>query len=60
MAADEHDPVTRVLAAAITIARRAPQRRGSYVSHALIPWPLIEELREALDAGGVEWRPGNG
>lgn len=46
----------RVLDAAIAVARQAPARRGKYVSHAKIYWPVIEELRAALDALGVEWR----
>ncbi len=50
------DPAGRVLDAAIAVARQAPARRGTYVSHAMIYWPAIEELRAALDALGIEWR----
>jgi hypothetical protein len=52
----EPEPAARVLDAALRIARNAPATRGTYVSHARIYWPLIEELRAALDALGVEWR----
>jgi len=54
--APQPEPAARVLDAALRIARNAPARRGTYVSHAKIHWPLIEELRAALDALGVEWR----
>jgi hypothetical protein len=47
----------RVLDAAITIARQAPAKRGAYVTYAKIYWPTIEELRAALDALGIDWRP---
>jgi hypothetical protein len=53
----EPTPAGRVLDAAIAIARAAPARRGQYVSHAKIYWPRIEELRAALDALGIDWRP---
>jgi len=46
----------RLLDAAEAVARQAPARRGTYVSHAKIYWPCIEELRAALDGLGVEWR----
>lgn len=46
----------RVLDAAIQVARNAPARRGGYVSKALVYWPYIEELRDALDALGIEWQ----
>jgi hypothetical protein len=50
------DAAARVLDAAIAVAQQAPKRRGTYVSHAKIYWPCIEELRAALDALGIEWR----
>jgi hypothetical protein len=45
-----------VLDAAIAVARAAPRRRGTYVSHTKIYWPLIEDLRAALDALDIDWR----
>jgi hypothetical protein len=53
---DASQAAAKVLDTAIAIARDAPARRGSYVSHAKIYWPLIQELRAALDALGIEWR----
>ena len=47
-------PVQRVLDAATEIAANAPKRRGTYVTHAKIYWPLIEELRSALAALDAE------
>lgn len=47
----------RVLDAAIAVAEAAPTRRGQNVFAAQIPWIRITELREALDALGIEWRP---
>ena len=52
------DPAARVLDVACKIAHNAPVKQGKYVSGALIYWPLIHQLRDALDALGVEWRTG--
>jgi hypothetical protein len=49
-------PAGRVLDAATAIANRAPVAPGKYVTDAKIPWRLIRELRDALDAMEVEWR----
>lgn len=46
----------RVLDAAIAVAAAAPAKRGTYVTKAGVYWPLIDELRDALDALGIEWR----
>lgn len=46
----------RVLDAAIAIAAYPPRTQGQYVSNAGVYWPLIHELRAALDELGVEWR----
>ena len=54
--ADTADPAAALMDAAIAIARNAPLRRGTYVSHAKIYWPFIEDLRAQLEALGVEWR----
>jgi hypothetical protein len=51
------EPAAQLLDAAIRIAAHAPKIRGQYVSSALIYWPHIEELRAALDALGVDWKP---
>lgn len=47
----------RTLDAAIAVAAYAPMKRGQYVTSAQIYWPLITELRDALDEMGIEWRP---
>jgi hypothetical protein len=44
------------LDAATAVAAAAPRKRGKYISDTLIYWPLIERLRDALDAEGVDWR----
>jgi hypothetical protein len=49
----------RLMDAAIAVADYAPAKRGQHVSSAQIYWPLIIELRAALDAMGVEWRSPN-
>lgn len=46
----------RVLDVAVKIAHDAPKKQGQYVSHALIYWDDIHELRAALDELGIEWR----
>jgi len=53
---DTPNAAGRVLDAAIAVAEGAPAKRGQYVSHALIYWPMIDELRAALDDMGIEWR----
>lgn len=55
---DEHYPLTipgvdaatsqRVLDVGRAVAAAPPRRRGRYVSGALVPWTLIEQLRSAL------------
>jgi hypothetical protein len=40
---------------AISIARRAPRRHSETTVSANIPWTLINQLRTALTACGVEW-----
>ena len=47
----------RVLDAAIAVAAYPPKKKGQYVHSAGVYWPLIDELRAALDDMGVEWRP---
>ncbi len=49
-------PAARVLDAAVGVAQAAPAKPGRYVFAAQIPWTRIHELREALDALGIEWR----
>jgi hypothetical protein len=46
----------RVLDAAIAVAAAAPAKQGQHVTSAHIYWPLIHELRAALDEMGIEWR----
>lgn len=46
----------RLLDVVVKIAHDAPKKRGQNVSHALVYWPDIIKLREALDALGIEWR----
>ena len=53
----EGDPDWPLWVAAIDIAMNAPLRHGPTTSHALVYWPHIEQLRKALDALGIDWRP---
>jgi hypothetical protein len=53
--ADRSDSA-RLLDLAIEIAVYAPKKQGKYVHAAGISWKLIHELRDALDAVGVDWR----
>lgn len=46
----------RLMDVAIKIAHDAPKKQGQYVSHALVYWDDIHELRACLDALGIEWR----
>lgn len=46
----------RLLEAAIRVAAYPPSKPGTYVSKAQVYWPLIQELRDALDAYGIEWQ----
>lgn len=54
MSAD--DPAGRVIDAARAVAAYPPRKPGQYVSKAGVYWPLIIELRDALDALGIDWR----
>jgi hypothetical protein len=49
-------PASRLLDLATEIAVYAPKRQGQNVHTAGISWRLIHELREALDAMGIDWR----
>jgi len=44
-----------VIVAALEIAAAAPMRRGENVTHALIPWHMVTDLRAALDEVGMDW-----
>lgn len=46
----------RVLDATIAVVRSAPDAPSHNAYGARIPWSKITELREALDAAGLEWR----
>jgi signal recognition particle subunit SEC65 len=39
------------------VAAYPPKKKGQSVSSAQVYWPLIDELRDALDELGIEWRP---
>ena len=43
--------------AAVEVAMSAPLRHGPTTSYAKVYWPRIEQLRAALDAVGIDWRP---
>lgn len=57
--ADETEPSSvyaRVLDATIAVVRAAPDAPSHNAFAARIPWPKVTELRDALDAAGIEWR----
>lgn len=54
---EERTPAARLMDAVIAVAAAAPARPGTNVFAAKISWRKITELRDALDAMGVEWRP---
>ncbi len=50
-------PEYKLRVAAIEIAAYPPVSHDSSTTFAAkVPWRMIEELRDALDAVGVEWR----
>jgi len=49
-------PASQLLDVAVAIAGYAPKRQNKYTHCANVSWKLIHELRDALDAVGVEWR----
>ena len=54
---NDTSPAARLMDVAIKIAHDAPKKKGQYVSHALVYWGDLTELRAALDAMDIEWRP---
>lgn len=38
------------------LAANAPAKQNKYSTHALVSWRLVNELRERLDALGINWR----
>lgn len=47
---------SKLLDTVIAIAAAAPKKQGQHVYSAQVPWALIHQLRERLDAMGIEWR----
>lgn len=51
------NPAAELLDASVAVAAYPPaDGRGQHVSKALVYWPLIDRLRLALDAMGIDWR----
>jgi hypothetical protein len=48
--------LTRILAAALVVARQPPQRATATATSAYVRWDTIEELRRAFDEAGIDWR----
>lgn len=46
----------RVLDATIAVARAAPDKPSHNAFAARISWTKLTELRDALDAAGLEWK----
>jgi hypothetical protein len=41
---------------AAEVATCAPLRHNDYTPSALIPWPVIDAIRQELDGAGIDWR----
>lgn len=52
----EPNVYARVLDATIAVVRNAPEKPSHNAYAARISWTKITELRDALDAAGLEWR----
>lgn len=48
--------MTTLLDAALDIATWPPRQRTPYASTTHVPWHMVEALREALEAQGIDWR----
>lgn len=46
----------RVIVAAIEVAIAAPDQQQRYAFAAKVSWTRIHELRDALEAAGIDWR----
>lgn len=46
----------RLFDVVLSVAAAPPDRPGTNVWAAKVPWYRIVELREALDACGIDWR----
>jgi hypothetical protein len=49
-------PSEKLLRAAATAAAHGPARHGRYQLTAGIPWDALDDLRDALDELGIDWR----
>lgn len=49
-------PEYDVWAAAIEIALAAPAKKGRGSAKAYVPWLFVDELRDALERAGIDWR----
>ncbi len=49
-------PEYDLVIAAIEVAMRPPLQPHPHVVDAKVPWKLITDLRERLDALGIDWR----
>lgn len=52
MSVSDFTPIERL---ALEIAIVTKVKRSKYANHAIVPWRLIEELRTAIGAAGVDW-----
>jgi hypothetical protein len=56
MSAEQEVARSRVMGCALRIAARPPLKHGPTTFAASVPWSMIEELRDAIDELGVDWR----
>jgi hypothetical protein len=41
---------------AIAVATAAPRRKNKWARKAAIPWEIVDDIRQTLDAIDVDWR----
>lgn len=49
-------PEFELWVSAIDVAHAAPLKRGTYSHTAQVPWTIINEVRAALEAVGIDWK----
>jgi hypothetical protein len=52
---EKDSPEWDLWVAAIDVAVAPPVKKGTYSYAANVPWHLVERLRDALDAVGIDW-----
>lgn len=56
MSGPSYDHLKQIGISGIDIAAYAPDKQHKHTYSAKVPWALIHELRDRLDAAGIDWR----